>query len=190
MDFIDYGNIIVIKGSYKCNILSEILCVKAQLPAEKGGLDSKAIFIDGGDVFDPYIIADVSQQYRVSLGRTLQSIKTYRVFNISQLANLVLNLPKILNFFNSKLVVVADIFNPFNVSNMGSAEAEIIFNQIAYSLSKIVKEEDVTVIVTCIHKLKKPKATIERQLDSIADIIINVKSSSKMKRLELTSISD
>ena len=49
---------VVFHGSWMGHILSEMLCVRCQLPICEGGLDSTMIFIDGGNIFDPYFIAE------------------------------------------------------------------------------------------------------------------------------------
>lgn len=53
------GDFAVLQGSVLS--LASLLCVKAQLPPQLGGLQSSVVFIDGGNTFRLYQIAQLAQ---------------------------------------------------------------------------------------------------------------------------------
>ena len=54
------GDFAVLQGSSVMSLAS-LLCVKAQLPPQLGGLQSSVVFIDGGNTFRLYQIAQSAQ---------------------------------------------------------------------------------------------------------------------------------
>jgi RecA/RadA recombinase len=150
--------------------VSEI-CIRAQLLKEEGGLETSIIYVDGGNVFDPYLIANLSRQHNISIGQTLQNIKVSRAFTCHQLVSLICErLPEALKTYNSRLVVISDIFSLFNDAESG--EAGRMFNHITHFISELVKKENIIVIATCLRYAREP--IFESYLTSRVDIILDV----------------
>ena len=181
MDFSGYlGCLIVLKGSHLWRKVSE-LCVEAQLPADEGGLGSSVIFIDGGNVFDPYLIADLSRQYNAPIGQVLQGVKVARAFTCHQLVSLICEkLPIALKFYNSRLAVVSDIFSLFN--EVEAEEARGMFNHVTWFLSELAKKENVMVITACMRPASD--LTLESYLTSRADITLDIAEGTPQVTLE------
>ncbi len=174
------GYFIVLRGPHTAYTVPEI-CVKAQLPKDEDGLETSVIFIDGGNIFNPYLIADLSRQYNISIGQILQGIKVSRAFTCYQLASLICEkLPKALKTYNSKLTIISDIFSLFN--EIESEKATRMFNHITHFLSKLVKKEDIIVITTCLRHPYEP--ILESYLTSRADTVLDVQEVTKKVTLE------
>jgi len=58
----ELGDFAVIHGATSNLMLFEF-CVRCQLPPAKGGLNSSAVFVDGGNVFNPYVVSEIARGY-------------------------------------------------------------------------------------------------------------------------------
>jgi hypothetical protein len=54
------GDFAIIQGSGSATALASLLCVRGQLANQLGGLNSRVLFIDGGNTFDLYKIAQLA----------------------------------------------------------------------------------------------------------------------------------
>ena len=45
------------------NLMLFELCVRCELPPSRGGLGSSAVFVDGGNVFNPYVVSGIARGY-------------------------------------------------------------------------------------------------------------------------------
>jgi len=104
------GWLTLLTGNYAPH-LAEVLCVRAQLPPDQGGLDSHVIFVDGGNTFDLYLISSIARSYRLDVKRVLRRIIISRAFTKYQLATLILEeLPRIIDNYGAKMALISDIF--------------------------------------------------------------------------------
>jgi len=178
----------VLRGAYTCHDLSERLCVQAQLPESRGGFNTSVIFIDGGNVFDPYLIADYSRRYGVGIGHVLRNIKVSRAFTSYQLTSLIMEkLPLALKTYGSKVVIVADISRLFQASDMEEKDARRTFNKLSIFLSNLARRENILIVATCLHPgtTRRPPQ-LETYLVSRADMCIDVPESKLQEHHELT----
>src|SRR4030042_2510275 len=82
------GDFAVLQGSSVLSLAS-LLCVKAQLPLQLGGLQSNVIFIDGGNTFRLYQIAQLAQIHHLDPKKVLDNIYISRAFTAYQTAALI-----------------------------------------------------------------------------------------------------
>ena len=86
------------------------LAVTAQLPISHGGLNSKVIFVDAQNIFNPYIIGRKSISIGLSPTRVLKNIFISRAFIFPHLHEIITNsLEEITTVNNAKLVLVSGI---------------------------------------------------------------------------------
>ena len=81
------GDFAVLQGPVSS--LTSLLCVRAQLPTQLGGLNSNVIFIDGGNSFRLYQIAQLARIHRLNPKKVLDNIYISRAFTAYQVASLV-----------------------------------------------------------------------------------------------------
>ena len=82
------GRLITLSGEAS-SIVAELAAFRAQLPVEKGGLNSAVIFIDGGNRSDPYIFSSFAKQKGLRPSVAMRHVASCRVFTFYQLAALV-----------------------------------------------------------------------------------------------------
>ena len=143
------GDFAVIYGSPSVQTVTSLLCVKAQLPTQLGGLSSSVIFIDGGNTFRLYQIARLAHLQRLDSEQILDRIYISRAFTAYQLTALILEqLKNAVQRFSARLVVISDITGLFLDKDVADEEARRVFSQVTAYLSNFAKENGVIVIAT------------------------------------------
>jgi phage gp36-like protein len=154
------GDFAVIYGSPSVQSLLSMLCVKAQLPIQLGGLSSNVIFIDGGNSFRLYQIARLAQLHQLDPKKTLDKIYISRAFTAYQLTSLIMErLQEAVEKFHAKLVVISDIAGLFLDKDVPDEEARSVFNQTLAYLSGFAWKNQIILVTTY-----PPHANNERNL--------------------------
>ncbi|MDA4117320.1 MAG: hypothetical protein OK455_03140 [Thaumarchaeota archaeon] len=119
------GNLIMLKGQ-GASAIAEVLAFRAQLPPERGGLDSGAFFIDGGNRSDPYLLASLARPYFIDPRRALRRVTNCRLFTMYQLAGLLSSgrIVDMASSYGCKLVVLADLLGMFNEPDANQVEID------------------------------------------------------------------
>jgi hypothetical protein len=134
------GDFAVLQGSSVLSLAS-LLCVKAQLPSQLGGLQSSVIFVDGGNTFRLYQIAQLAQIHHLNPKKVLDNIYISRAFTAYQTAALIKDqLREAIKKYNSKLVIISDIAGFFLDKDIAEDEAQRIFSQVTTYLSNFARE--------------------------------------------------
>jgi len=151
------GQFVVFQGYPFPRSLAELLCVRAQLE-HPIGLNSDAIFIDGGNSFDAYAVSNYAIEHRIEPKLALSRIHISRAFTYFQLASLVTEkLPGALTRYNSTLAIISDITELFQDPEIkDKQEAYRVFQRILRSLSAIAEITDSLVIATSSRQDIKP----------------------------------
>jgi len=171
------GDFIVLHGSRICHDLSELMCVRSQLPYAEGGLDSSAVFIDGGNLFDPYLISESARLVGLDPERTLRNMWISRAFTSYQMVSLITErLRPLLDQEKSRLVLVSDIAALFCDSDIGMFEAKRTFNRVTLFLWNLAKKRNVVLAVTSLSSRSKRKRRLEQYLLGRADIVVRVEA--------------
>ncbi len=143
------GNFAVLHGSSTILPLSMLLCVRAQLPYQLGGLETDVVFVDGGNSFRLYDVSHIAQLYELDPSEVLGRIFISRAFTAHQMTSLVFDrLQDAVEKYSSKLVVISDIAGLYLDKDVPKREARDVFNQLAVYLSKFAEENRVIVLVT------------------------------------------
>ena len=180
------GNFVVFHGSWTSHILSELLCVRSQLPEDEGGLNSSAVFIDGGNIFDPYFISETARQVGRSPHEALRNIWVSRAFTCYQLTALVKDeLPKILDQEGSRLVVISEITSLYCDSDVGMWEAKKTFNRVTLFLWKLVQQRDVVLVATSLSSRSERKRRLEQYLLGRASMVAKVEAGNPHAQITL-----
>jgi len=151
------GQFVVFQGRAPSVSLAELLCVLAQL-GDPIGLNSGAIFIDGGNSFDVYAASNYAIEYGIEPKLALSRIHISRAFTYFQLASLLTEkLPSALTHYSSKLAIVSGITELFQDPEIkDKQEAYRVFQRVLRSLSAVAEITDSLVIVTSFRQDIKP----------------------------------
>ena len=142
------GDFAVLEGSSVLSLAS-LLCVKAQLPPQLGGLQSSVVFIDGGNTFRLYQIAQLAQIHHLNPRKVLDNIFISRAFTAYQEASLIMHhLKEAITKYNAKLVIISDIAGFFLDKDIPEVEALRIFSHASAFLSNFARENQVIIIAT------------------------------------------
>lgn len=154
------GDFAVVYGSSSVQSLISVLCVKAQLPIQLGGLSSNVVFVDGGNSFRLYQVARLAQFHQLDPKQALDRIYISRAFTAYQLTSLIMDhLQAAVEKFHAKLVVVSDIAELFLDKDIPDKEARGIFSQVLAYLSGFAQKNQIILITTY-----PPHANNERNL--------------------------
>ena len=143
------GDFAVLYGSPSVISLTSLLCIRAQLPVQLGGLGSNVVFIDGGNTFRLYKISRLAQLHHLNPREVLERIFISRAFTAYQLTSLILDkLEETIKTYNAKLVVISDIAGFFLDNDIPHEEAQRVYSQIISYLSAFAKKHQIIVIAT------------------------------------------
>ena len=143
------GDFAVLYGSKSVSSLSSLLCVRAQLPPQLGGLGSSVIFVDGGNSFKLYQTARLAKLHNLNPDTTLKKIHIARAFTAYQMTSLILEkLKETVTRYNANLVIISDILTYYCDNNIDREESYQIYKQVLSYLSKFAKENNILLIVT------------------------------------------
>lgn len=143
------GEFVVIYGSPSVSSMASLLCVRAQLPTQLGGLGSNVIFIDCGNTFAQDSIARFAQQNHLNPTNVRQRIFNFGAFTASQLTSLVMDkLEDKITTSNAKLVVVSDIAGLFLDSAIPKEGAQRVYGQIVAHLVYLAEKHGLIVVAT------------------------------------------
>ena len=103
----ELGDLAVLQGNAASSMIFA-MSVRAQLPLENGGLDSSTVFVDGGNSFSPYEIAESARDYGLDCKAALERVYVSRAFTAYQLSSLILE--KLRSVFEKDQGSVVDCF--------------------------------------------------------------------------------
>jgi hypothetical protein len=175
-----HGWFSIFYGSRFSNQLAKRYCFRAQLPVHKGGLDATAAFIDAGNSFDPYFLALLARQYHRDPAEVLDRVIISRAFTCYELANLVSELPRLLDTYGARLVVVSDILSLFN-EDIRREEAETILSDIRRKIIDLCDSSKAVFIATCCHRNK----AFESLLFPYADLLVEFRERNRLPHASL-----
>jgi len=142
------GDFSIICGSSASTIAS-LLCVRAQLANQLGGLGSSVVFVDGGNTFELYRIAQLAKMHHLPPKQALDNIYVSRAFTAYQLVTLIMQKMKLaIAKFNAKTVIISDLTGFFLDKDIPEFEAKRIFSQASAYLSNFARENNIALIAT------------------------------------------
>ena len=143
------GDFAVLHGSSSVVSLASLLCVRAQLPVQLGGLGSNVVFVDGGNTFQLYHVARLARLHGLDPKQTLERVYISRAFTAYQMTALVLEkLRETIRRYDAKLVVISDIVGFFLDKDIAETEARRVYSQVIAYLSNFAKENQIMLVAT------------------------------------------
>jgi hypothetical protein len=171
------GDFAVIHGSTSILSLTSLLCVRAQLPTQFGGLQSSVVFIDGGNTFRLYQIAQLAQIHHLKPKEVLDNVFISRAFTAYQITTLIMQkLRTTINKTGAKLVILSDLAGFFTDKDLPDDEAQQVFRQVTTYLSKFAKENHIILITTHLpHKNDKRNNYLQTLACAKANVVLSLK---------------
>lgn len=143
------GDFAVLHGSSAVQSLLTLLCIRAQLPYQLGGLETNVVFIDGGNSFRLYDISTVAQIHELNPREVLRRIYISRAFTAYQLTSLAFKkLQDTIEKYNSKLVILSNLAQLYLDKDVPTKEAQDIFIQLTTYLSNLAKKHQIIIVAT------------------------------------------
>jgi hypothetical protein len=143
------GDFAVLEGSSSVYSLASLLCVRAQLPSQLGGLKSNVIFVDGANTFRFYQIAELARIHHLNPKKVLDNIYISRAFTAYQATYILIHqLKEAIKKYNAKLVIISDIAGFFLDKDIPEDEAQRIYSQVITYLSNFARETQTIIIAT------------------------------------------
>ncbi len=143
------GEFAVIHGSDSVSTLAAMLCVRAQLPTQLGGLGGNVIYIDCANTFAADKIARYAKTNHLNPQNVRHRIYNFSAFTAYQLTSLVVDkLEEKLLSCNAKLVVVSDIAKLFIDSAFPKEETQRAYGQLIGYLVNLAQKHQIVVVAT------------------------------------------
>ena len=159
------GDFAVLYGSPSVISLTSLLCIRAQLPAQLGGLGSNVVFIDGGNTFRLYKISRLAQLHLLNPRQALERIFISRAFTAYQLTSLILDkLEETVQKYNAKLVVISDIAGFFLDNDIPNEEAQKVYSQVISYLSSFAKKHQIILIATYLPDSENERSSLLQEI--------------------------
>lgn len=127
------------------------LCVRVQLPEEKGGLDGNVVYIDTEGTFIPERVYQIAESIGLDPHETLEKIFLARAYNSSHQELLTDNLFKFCPENNVKLVVVDSMIGHFRGEYVGRehlSERQQKLNSHLHKLLRLTEAYNISVVIT------------------------------------------
>jgi predicted ATP-dependent serine protease len=143
------GDFAVLYGSPSVTSFTSLLCIRAQLPVQLGGLDSDVIFIDCKNTFTPNSITRLAQLNHLNPVKARKRIFNFSAFTAYQLTSLIMEkLEKKIVTYNAKVVIISDITSLFLNDDISKEEAHRVYSQVVNCLSTLAKKHQIIVVAT------------------------------------------
>ena len=128
-----------------------MLCVMAQLPLEKGGLNGKVVYIDTEGTFMPERVYEMANASGLDPHETLGNIFLARAYNSSHQSLLINRLFKFCPENDIKLVIVDSMIGHFRGEYVGRenlSERQQKLNSLLHKLLRLTEAFNLPVVVT------------------------------------------
>jgi hypothetical protein len=181
------GDLAVLHGSTSVLSLCSLLCVRAQLPTQLGGLATNVGFIDGANTFQLYQITRLAKLHQLDPKQVLDHIIIARAFTAYQMTTLIMQkLEETITKHNTKLAIISDIAATFLDKDIQDEEAKKIYSQITAKLSAITKKHQTIIIVTYPpHQDTRRNIYLQTLTQATANVVLNLHRSKYTREIIL-----
>jgi len=180
------GHTVFLYGSWQSLAVSELLCVRTQLNLRCGGLNSEAIFLDGGNTFDPYLIAQYAGQLLLDRNHVLDQIFVSRAFTCHQLTSFITKmLPEVVHTRRAKLIIVSDVVGLYRDPTLHYPQSLQLFKTAINSLVTTARFERLIVLTTCLKERTLDSDPFLRTVKQSVDIVLRFEERRHSTKLTL-----
>jgi hypothetical protein len=176
------GDFAVLYGPQSLNSLTSLLCVRAQLPANLGGLESNVVFIDCANSSSFSNI-----QFQLDAKDPLERVLNMRVFTAYRLTSLIMEkLQDAVENQDAKVVVISDIACPFLYDNVNDQEAKTVYSQIMSYLANFAKKHHIIIIASYLtHESSRRNSVLQEITSAKANTVLRFTKTPYTKEVEL-----
>mmetsp|Transcript_5162 Transcript_5162/g.8554 ORF Transcript_5162/g.8554 Transcript_5162/m.8554 type:complete len:380 (+) Transcript_5162:81-1220(+) len=147
------GQITEIFGEFRCGKtqLCHTLCVTCQLPIDRGGAESKALYIDTEGTFRPERLVSIAERYGLNSEDVLENVTYARAYNAEHQEKLLVEAAAVFCDSRYALLVVDSATGLFRTDYTGRSELadrQQALNRFLRKLQRIADEHGVAVVIT------------------------------------------
>jgi hypothetical protein len=181
------GDFAVLYGPQTVTSLSSLLCVRAQLPAKLGGLDSNVVFIDCANSSSLSNIERRAHLQQLDTKEALERVYNMRVYTAYRLTTLIMEkLQEAVETCDAKIVVISDVAAPFLLDNVDDQEAKTVYSQIMSYLANFAKKHHLIIVATYLsHESSTRNTTLQEITASKANTVLRFTKTPYTKEVEL-----
>ncbi len=174
------GQLYTFHGSELAHVSAELLSTWYYYKKFPAGIGKSALFIDGGNIFSPYLLADYARRLGLSPRTVLENVRASRAFTCHQLKTLVTEKVKVATLaYDAYLVIVTDAAFLFQDSEVKPREAYAIFDRMAACLKQLSRNLDIMVVVTTSSLPGSSRLSLEKHLHDYSDLTFEFQSTVK-----------
>jgi hypothetical protein len=180
------GEFVVFQG-HPSHWLSHLLCIRCQLPEGLGGLNSPALFLDGGNSFDLYGISGIARRHRLQPRDVLDHIFVSRAFTAYQMTSMILDkLEHMMDETGAKLVILSNLDLSYHDDDIPKTESYDLFNKLTLYLSGLASKRKAIIVAThSLHRRDSRSPFLENTLIGRAHVVFRITDSSDSLRFVL-----
>jgi len=181
------GDFAVLYGPQSLTSLTSLLCLRSQLPAQLGGLESDVVFIDCANNSSFSNIEHIAQHQRLDAETALERIHNMRVYTAYRLTSLIMEkLQEAVETRGAKLVVISDIAAPFLHENVDDQEARTVYSQIMNYLAGFAKKHHLVIIATYLpHESSTRNSVLQEITTAKANTVLRFTKTPYTREVEL-----
>ena len=181
------GEFAVLYGPQTVTSLTSLFCVRAQLPAQLGGLESDVVFIDCANSSSLSNIEYSARLQKLDAKTALERVHNMRVYTAYRLTSLIMEkLQEAVETCGAKLVVISDIAGPFLHENVDDQEALTVYSQIMSYLANFAKKHHIIIIATFLsHESSRRNSILQEITTAKAGTVLRFTKTPYTKEVEL-----
>ena len=135
------------------------------------------VFLDGGNTFELYKIAELSRMHHLPPKQVLDNIYISRAFTAYQLVALIMQKMEVaIKKYNAKTVIVSDLSGFFLDNDIPEFEAKRLFSQATSFLANFAREKNITLIATYLpHRNEKLNTELQILATAKSSVVLSLK---------------
>jgi hypothetical protein len=181
------GDFAAVFGPQTVTSLISQISVRAQSPRQRGGLETKVVFIDAANSSSLSTILEAAKLHQLDHDALDENIVHIRAYTAYRLTSLIMEeLQEAVDSSDAKLVVVSDIIAPFLSDNVDDQEAKAVYSQIMSYLATFAKKRRIIIIATILpHEGTKRKESLQEITTSKANTVLRFTKTPYTSEIEL-----
>jgi hypothetical protein len=181
------GDFAVVYGPQSVTSLVSQLCVRAQLSAKIGGLESNIVVIDAANSSSLSNMLQAAELQQLVSEAAFGRVINMRAYTAYRLTSLIMEkLEETVEKSDSKLVVISDIACSFLYDNLDDQEAKAAYSQIMNHLAGFAKRHRIIIIATYLpHESNRRNSTLQEITNAKSNTVLRFTKTLYTSEVEL-----